>query len=776
MRRPTRSLLACLLLSVAACGGGDPVGSSPPPPPPPPAPVASVVITPPGPLALIVGATAQLTATPQDAAGTPLTGRAIAWSSSAEAVATVSTSGAVTAVGVGSAQIRAASEGRTGEVTVNVAPVPVASVTLSPETGTLVPGQSMTLVATARDAQGLALQGRAITWGSSTEAAATVSQTGVVTGVAVGIATVTATSEGKSATAALRVRDGGWITPAGGTITAAAGHVVMTFPAGAVVAPTAITVDPIAVPNPTTNLIPGTGFDLGSVLTLALPVSVRLRYAASSIPAGIPASELRVGRITSGEWRDLAGSTVDLAGLSAVGAGSDFGSWGVVTRVLAGVSIPQAAPTVSVGNTIQLSLEGRDFHGLPMPIAPATWTSLSPGVATIGLNTGVVTAVAPGTAVMAGSSGGRAAEVVVTVVGAPPPPVFAAFTSLEAGGNHTCGLTAVGHLWCWGWNAAGALGDGTLVSSSRPVAVQGGHLFTIVAPGGNFTCGLKSGGAAWCWGENVTGAIGDGTTTNRLVPVAVSGGHSFVALSGGFLHACGLKADGTAWCWGGNGFGTLGNGTLTQSLTPTPVVGGHTFQSIAAGEYQTCGITLIGTGLCWGRNSSGQLGDGTVQNRSAPTPVAGGTAFASVSVEGSHSCGLTAAGAAWCWGANVFGRLGDGTQVTRTTPVAVAGGQVFAQIRAGTEHTCGVVESNGVWCWGRNTYSSLGLPPVTTHRFVPTAAAAGSIGLVRISVGWWHTCGLTNTGVAKCWGWNLYGQLGDGGNTDQLTAVGVLNP
>ena len=64
MRRPTRSLLACLLLSVAACGGGDPVGSSPPPPPPPPAPVASVVITPPGPLALIVGATAQLTATP----------------------------------------------------------------------------------------------------------------------------------------------------------------------------------------------------------------------------------------------------------------------------------------------------------------------------------------------------------------------------------------------------------------------------------------------------------------------------------------------------------------------------------------------------------------------------------------------------------------------------------------------------------------------------------------------------------------------------------------
>jgi hypothetical protein len=181
--------LAALML--VSCGGGEsnPAG---------PAPVVSVALSESSAISLAIGATRQLTATPRDASGNTLSGRTVTWSTSASGVATVSTLGLVTAVGAGSTQIRATSEGKSAEVTVTVAPVvSVASVAITNGTPfSLVAGASRQLAATARDGSGNPLSGRTITWSSSSNAVATITSGGLVSAVSPGVAQLRATSEG----------------------------------------------------------------------------------------------------------------------------------------------------------------------------------------------------------------------------------------------------------------------------------------------------------------------------------------------------------------------------------------------------------------------------------------------------------------------------------------------------------------------------------------------------------------------------------------------------
>ncbi|HKN57268.1 MAG TPA: Ig-like domain-containing protein, partial [Gemmatimonadaceae bacterium] len=174
---------------------------------PPPVPVASVSVT----LAassLTPGQTTQATATTRDASNNVLTGRAITWSSSNTGVATVSSSGLVTAIAVGSVQIVAACEGKSGAATLTVnnpTPIAVASVSVTLANSSLTPGLTTQATATTRDANNNVLTGRTIAWNSSNNALATVSASGLVTAVAVGSVQITATSEGKTGSANLAV-------------------------------------------------------------------------------------------------------------------------------------------------------------------------------------------------------------------------------------------------------------------------------------------------------------------------------------------------------------------------------------------------------------------------------------------------------------------------------------------------------------------------------------------------------------------------------------------
>jgi trimeric autotransporter adhesin len=169
-------------------------------------PVASVSVSPES-ASLTVGGTRQFTATTRAQDGTVLTGRTVTWSTGNASVATVNSStGLVTAVAPGSTSVTASSEGQSGSATVTVTNVPVASVSVSPESASLTVGGTRQFTATTRAQDGTVLTGRTVTWSTGNASVATVnSSTGLVTAVAPGSTSVTATSEGQSGSASVTV-------------------------------------------------------------------------------------------------------------------------------------------------------------------------------------------------------------------------------------------------------------------------------------------------------------------------------------------------------------------------------------------------------------------------------------------------------------------------------------------------------------------------------------------------------------------------------------------
>ena len=313
----------------------------------------------------------------------------------------------------------------------------------------------------------------------------------------------------------------------------------------------------------------------------------------------------------------------------------------------------------------------------------------------------------------------------------------------------------------WGYNYRGILGDGTETTRATPTLVSGGLSFSQLATGDNQSCGLTTTGEAYCWGSNSNGAIGDGTTTHRLVPTAVSGGLTFSQIATGGGHTCGITTTGVAYCWGSNNSGRLGDGTTTDRWVPTAVSGGLTFSQISTGVSHTCGVTTTGAGYCWGYNA-GFLGDGTTTAKSVPTSVSGGLTFSEISAGNSHSCGLTTTGEAYCWGYNTYGQVGDGTtDHPRLVPVAVTGSLIFSKISAGNIYSCGLTTAGTAYCWGYNgPYGKIG-DGSTVTKLVPTAVSGG-LTFSQIDTGSYsHSCGVTTTGAAYCWGYNNYGQIGD---------------
>ena len=351
-------------------------------------------------------------------------------------------------------------------------------------------------------------------------------------------------------------------------------------------------------------------------------------------------------------------------------------------------------------------------------------------------------------------------------------------TQITAGGAFTCALLNSGAVKCWGSNSSGQLGNGTdstRTTLSPVVGLSSG--IAEIAAGGYVSCAVTNGGGAKCWGYNYYGTLGDGTTIMRPAPVDVSGLSgpvSKIATSGN--HTCALLTSGGVQCWGYNYYGQLGNNTTTDQLLPVDVTGlASGVVQIVAGYTHSCALLNTGGVKCWGSNYSGQLGDNTTINRATPVDVFGLTAgVKAITASNSHTCALLNGGGVRCWGYNGYGQLGDGTTTSRIAPVDVATlSSGVSDASAGNAHTCAVKTTGAVQCWGYNGYGQLG-DGTTTSRLVPTNVSGLNSNAVNIATTGYHTCTIMRSGGVKCWGYNADGQLGNGTKTSSLTPVDVV--
>ena len=205
-----------------------------------------------------------------------------------------------------------------------------------------------------------------------------------------------------------------------------------------------------------------------------------------------------------------------------------------------------------------------------------------------------------------------------------------------------------------------------------------------------------------------------------------------------------------------------GTPTVTASATATPTTAAARVMDIALGKSHTCAVFDDGRVRCWGLNEYGQLGNGELENSSIPVEVAGLMDAKALAAGWAHTCALTRIGGVKCWGYGKYGELGNGGTSDSAAPVAVSGlASGVIAIEAGDDHTCAVTARGEVKCWGYNRYGQLG-DGTTTSRAVPVAVPGLAGGTLAAAAGWGHTCILTADKSIRCWGNNEYGQLGYG--------------
>lgn len=368
-----------------------------------------------------------------------------------------------------------------------------------------------------------------------------------------------------------------------------------------------------------------------------------------------------------------------------------------------------------------------------------------------------------------------------------PGPVSRAggFVAVAAGGEHTCGVTVGGEMFCWGTNGDGQLGSSSAgAASARPVAVAGGAQFVAATAGETHTCALDGGGGLYCWGGNARGQVGNGTRVNQPAPVAIAPELRFTQVSAGGTHTCAITDDARALCWGAGDHGQIGAADLEDAVEPQELGVGMSFSSVSAGGLHSCALDTQGIAYCWGDNAIGQLADSTNLSRATPAPVFGQTPYIHLAAGYRHTCALRTDTHPVCWGGNQHGELGEGGSPYEEfrgawVPWTVQGELQAVSLTTGRFVSCLVTDDRNAWCWGRGREGQLGTGAHrdyhVAHRVYSGDLSRQPLEFLELSAGAYHVCGVTAQKAIFCWGRGSFGQLGHGSMTSSVLPVRVTD-
>ena len=305
----------------------------------------------------------------------------------------------------------------------------------------------------------------------------------------------------------------------------------------------------------------------------------------------------------------------------------------------------------------------------------------------------------------------------------------------------------------------------------------------------------------WAQGSDGSGQFGAGGVGDRSLPFrvlvpagsSVPDGVDVTSISVGTTSACAVH-DGDVSCWGANDRGQLGDATTSDHQVPGTVVddaapggsqlpAGAVVTDVSVADGFACAVA-DGRVYCWGDNTSGQLGNDSWVPSTVPVEVAvvgtGGSTLPAGTVTdvetggsgaGAYACAI-AATQLHCWGSRLHGRLGNGTDSLAGLPVAGAvipmwGSAAVTDISLGPETMCAAA-GGLAWCWGWTGFGQLGngsgapgfaLTVPTAVETSPASALPSSAAVTEVAVGASSACAV-HDGSAYCWGTNVAGQLG----------------
>ena len=495
------------------------------------------------------------------------------------------------------------------------------------------------------------------------------------------------------------------------------------------------------------------------------------------------------------------------------------------------IAQPAWSPVITLNDTTTFKVLVQDALGRPRPGLKVQWSSTNEAAFTVDSN-GLV---------LAKSRGGG--ELVATVGAAPfevaehraPLQVVQKWRTVSAGLDHSCAIAALdGTGYCWGSNNSGELGAGltaaVLPLSSRPLAVATSHRFNELQAGDAHTCGEEAQVNLFCWGSRARGALGDGQCAQALgscgaftaseIPVTIISdgnldtvqlrveqllvGGTFTCILGrvrfGFINRVRrLRCWGTQAIFDGATLAFDSTAAAAVPLEPSPFADQTTdYVEAAAGGAHVCVkptvLYLNFQVLCMGMNFSGELGYGPLDHQpydpiyqhpagftlpvgysdTSGNAIGEGIPISGLAAGRNHTCALDGAGGVLCWGSNASGQLGSaGPPAGHGWPTRAAVPVTLVSLVAGGEHTCGLTATGAAYCWGSNSKGQLG-NGTTGGTSVTAGLVSGGLTFVTLSAGGSHTCGVTPNGSIYCWGANASGQLGDGTQTDRAVPTRVV--
>lgn len=343
---------------------------------------------------------------------------------------------------------------------------------------------------------------------------------------------------------------------------------------------------------------------------------------------------------------------------------------------------------------------------------------------------------------------GRSLDSSVLTTLSTPKRITTGVRNISAGEQHLLLQKIDGSLYALGSNESGALGVEDQADIDTTVIVKVSNDPASFAAGGQQSLLIDTSGRAYAWGSNSEGQLGQGRDDRLSVPVLLASSVKQLALSNSVAYV--IRDDGIMWAWGENRDGRLGDGSARSRSTLVKV--GEGFETVSNGNTQALAIKTDGSLWAWGLNDFGQLGLGDVLNRSRPTKV--GDGYRSVAAGAEHTLAIKTDGSLWSWGRNRYGQLGNGQFEQRfgpqanSTPVKIGDG--YVSILAGAHHSLALKSDGSVWAWGWNDYGQVG-NGTTNSQAVPVQVATNIAKLLSASI---NSVVLGLDGKTYVWGHN----------------------